>query len=56
MLYKWKIRAELFWMANREDTVYVTAHTEKKAIMFAKTKLEKKYKTDMIRIISVQRI
>lgn len=39
----WKVFAELFWSANRVESVIVRANTERKAIKFAKEKFIKKY-------------
>lgn len=40
---KWEVTAELFWSAERIETVIVKANTERKARIFAVEAFEKKY-------------
>ena len=43
MIKRWKVTAELYWSANREETVIVKANTQRKAVQFAINKFKKKY-------------
>ena len=58
MIKKWKVKVELFWDASREETVIVEANTKRKAAVFAKDKIRKKYTRigDMINIISIDEV
>lgn len=55
---KWKITAELFWSAERIETVVVKANTERKARIFGVEAFKKKYPNvmDMISIYKVEEI
>ena len=43
MIKTWKVTAELYWSANREETVIVKANTKRKASIFAEKEFRKKY-------------
>ena len=55
---KWKVTAELFWSAERIETVVVKANTEYKAKIFGVEAFKKKYPNvkDMISICDVEEI
>lgn len=54
----WKITAELFWSAERIESVIVKANTERKARMFAIDAFKKKYPNIgiMINIHNIEQI
>lgn len=58
MIKTWRITAELFFSANKVETVLVSANSERKAKMFAKDCFKKKYPDigEMIFIQKVERI
>jgi len=58
MIKRWKVTAEIYWSANREETVIVKANTQRKAVQFAKEKIKKKYPDigDMINIRDVKEV
>ena len=56
MIKTFKVSAELFMSADRVVTLVVYANTERKAKIFAKDELMKKYNTDMVRVISIDMI
>lgn len=43
MIKIWKVRAELFWDASREESFIVKANTQRKAVKFATEEIKKKY-------------
>lgn len=55
---KWKVIAELFWSAERIESVIVKANTERKARLFAVNAFKKKYPNikDMINIHEIEQI
>lgn len=58
MIKTWKVTAELFWSANRIESVEVEANTERKARIFAENAFKKRYPyiKEMISIQKVERI
>jgi len=56
MIKKFEVTAELFMSADRVVTLVVEANTERKAEIFAKDELKKKFNTDMVRVLSVNRL
>lgn len=55
---KWKVTAELFWSAERIETVVVKANTEHKAKIFGVEAFKKKYPNikDMISVFDIEEI
>ncbi len=55
---KWKVTAELFWSAERIESVVVKANTERKARLYAENVFKKEYPDvgSMISIQSIERV
>lgn len=58
MIKRWKVKAEIYWSANREETVIVKANTQRKAVQFAIKKIKEKHPDvgDMINIREVKEV
>ena len=56
MIKLFNVTAELFMSADRVVNINIKANSERKAKIIAKDELRKKFNTDIVRIISVEKI